>query len=151
MYRPLVVFAIVRLVFPIAPGHAIVFRRESLTNHENVYLRPRSSGEFMAIQYAPRMNGSSTWQLYPQFTAETLWPRNQWTHVRVEVHGSRMEVFVGDGAAPVISVPRLRHRSTTAAEVALWARVNNKPSEWAAAVSNIQIRPAAAAAERTAA
>jgi hypothetical protein len=44
---------------------AIVFRRESLRNHENIYLRPRSSGEFMAVQYAPRMNGSSTWQLYP--------------------------------------------------------------------------------------
>ena len=43
---------------------AIVFRRESLRNHENIYLRPRSSGEFMAVQYAPRMNGSSTWQLY---------------------------------------------------------------------------------------
>ena len=37
--------------------------------HENIYLRPRSSGEFMAVQYAPRMNGSSTWQLYPEFTA----------------------------------------------------------------------------------
>ena len=64
---------------------AIVFRRESLRNHENIYLRPRSSGEFMAVQYAPRMNGSSTWQLYPEFTARTEWPRNQWTHVRIEV------------------------------------------------------------------
>ena len=127
---------------------AIVFRRESLRNHENIYLRPRSSGEFMAVQYAPRMNGSSTWQLYPEFTARTEWPRNQWTHVRIEVSGSRLEIFVANGAAPVVSVPRLRHGSTAAAEVAFWARVNDKPAEWAAALSNIQIRPAPSPAPR---
>jgi hypothetical protein len=128
---------------------AIVFRRESLQNHENIYLRPRSSGGFMAIQYAPRMNGSSTWQLYPEFTGRTEWPRNQWTHVRVEVSGSRMEVFVANGATPVVSVPRLRHASTAAAEVAFWARVNDKPAEWAAALSNIDIRPATSTAPRS--
>ena len=128
---------------------AIVFRRESLQNHENIYLRPRSSGEFMAIQYAPRMNGSSTWQLYPEFTARTEWPRNQWTHVRVEVGGSRLEVFVANSATPVVSVPRLRHGATAAAEVAFWARVNDKPAEWAAALSNIQIRPALSIAPRS--
>ena len=42
----------------------LVFHRQSLTMHENVYLRPRQSGRFMALQYAPRTNGSSTWQLY---------------------------------------------------------------------------------------
>ena len=128
---------------------AVVFRRESLTNHENVYLRPRSSGEFMAIQYAPRMNGSSTWQLYQEFTAPTAWPRNQWTRVRMEVSGSRLDIFVADGAKPVVSVPRLRHLSTTASELAFWARVNDKPAEWAAAISNIRIRPASSAAPRT--
>jgi len=138
-------------VAPMAHGDfvAIVFRRQSLQNHENIYLRPRSSGEFMAIQYAPRMNGSSTWQLYPEFTARTEWPRNQWTHVRVEVSGSRLEVFVANGAMPVVSVPRLRHGSTTAADVAFWARVNDTPAEWAAALSNIEIRPASSNAPRT--
>jgi hypothetical protein len=128
---------------------AVVFRRESLANHENVYLRPRSSGEFMALQYAPRMNGSSTWQLYPEFTGRTAWPRNQWTHVRMEVSGSRLEIFVADGAAPVVSVPRLRHGSTTASEIAFWARVNDKPAEWAAAISNIQVRPSPSAMPRS--
>lgn len=121
---------------------AIVFRRESLTNHENIYLRPRSSGEFMALQYAPRINASSTWQLYPQFTAATTWPRNQWTHVRVEIEGPRLDVFVGDATTPALSVPRLRHRSTRG-EVAFWARVNNQPTQWAAALSNITVTPKA--------
>jgi hypothetical protein len=84
----------------------------------------------------------------PEFTARTEWPRNQWTHVRVEVSGSRLEVFVANGATPVVSVPRLRHGSTTAAEV-FWARVNDKPAEWAAALSNIEIRPAPSNAPRS--
>lgn len=128
---------------------ALVFRRASLANHENIYLRPRTSGRFMAAQYAPRMNGSSTWQLYPEFAARTDWPRNAWTHVRVEIHGSQLEVFVGGSNDPLISVPRLRHASTEASEVAFWSRVNDRPTEWAAALSNIQIRPAASAAART--
>jgi hypothetical protein len=130
---------------------AVVFRRESLTNHENIYLRPRSSGEFMALQYAPRINGSSTWQLYPEFSARVEWPRNQWTHVRIDVRGSQLEIFVGSDAKPAVAVPRLRHQPTTAAEVALWARVNDRPTEWAAAISNLQIRPAPTAGRRVAA
>ena len=129
---------------PMAEGDfaAVVFRRESITNHENIYIRPRQSGRFMAIQYAPRINGSSTWQLYPQFTAALEWPRHAWTHVRVEVHGSRLEVFVGGASTPTLVVPRLRHRSATG-EVAFWGRVNNRPEVWAAAISNISITPAA--------
>jgi hypothetical protein len=125
----------------------ITFRRESQTNHENIYIRPPRSGEFMAIQYAPRINGSSTWQLYREFTAPTRWPRNQWTHVKVEIHGSQLDVFVGATTKPTLSVPRLRHASASG-EVGFWARVNNRPAEWAAALSNISIRPAAASVPR---
>ena len=126
----------------------ITFRRESQTSHENIYIRPARSGEFMAIQYAPRINGSSTWQLYREFTAPARWPRNQWTHVRVEIHGSTLQVFVGDTAEPTLSVPRLRHASPSG-EIAFWARVNNRPGEWAAALSNISVRPAATSLPRT--
>jgi hypothetical protein len=120
----------------------ITFRRASQTNHENIYIRPSRSGEFMAIQYAPRTNGSSTWQLYREFTAPTRWPRNQWTHVRVKIHGSMLEVFVGATTKPTLTVPRLRHASRSG-EVGFWARVNNRPGEWAAVLSNISIRPQA--------
>jgi hypothetical protein len=128
----------------------ITFRRESQINHENIYIRPPRSGEFMALQYAPRTNGSSTWQLYREFTAPVAWPRQQWTHVRVEFHGSRLEVFVGDTKTPALSVARLRHPSTNG-EIGFWARVNNRPGEWAAALSNITIRPSAITEPRIAA
>lgn len=116
------------------------FRRGSGADYENIYFRLSRSGEFMALQYAPRVGGSSTWQLYPEFTAKAAWPRNQWTHVRVEVHGSRLRVFVNGATEPALSVPRLRH-GAGGRDVALWARVNNKPADWAAAFSNITIRP----------
>lgn len=118
----------------------LTFRRGSAADYENIYFRLSRSGEFMALQYAPRMGGSSTWQLYPEFTAKAAWPRNAWTHVRVEVHGSRLQVFVNDAPEPVLSVPRLR-QGAGGRDVALWARVNNKPMEWAAAFSNIMIQP----------
>ena len=117
---------------------AITFRRQSFTNHENIYLRLRRSGDFMAMQYAPRVNGSSTWQLYREFAVATDWPREQWTHVRVEVAGSKMDVFTGDAKTPMLTVPRLRN-GTTGGEIGFWARVNDRPLEWAAAISNLQI------------
>lgn len=136
-------------VAPMSAGDfvAVVFRRESLQNHENLYIRPAQSGNFMALQYAPRTNGSSTWQLYREFNVETDWPRNQWTHVKVDVSGSRLDVYVGDAAKPTLSVARLRH-TVDAGEVAFWARVNNAPEAWAAAIANVQVRPAASAAPR---
>lgn len=135
-----------RIEFDLAPLEngdfaAVTFRRESFTNHENVYLRLRRSGEFMALQYAPRVNGSSTWQLYPEFTTAADWPRNQWTRVRLEITGSKMDVFVADATKPLLSVPRLRN-GTTGGEIGFWARVNDKPAEWAAAISNLKITPA---------
>ena len=130
---------------PTATGEffAITFRRAGFTNHENIYVRFHRSGDFMAMQYAPRVNGSSTWQLYRDFAVETTWPRNQWTHVRVEVRGSKLEVFAGGAKTPTLTVPRLRN-GTIGGEIGFWARVNDKPQEWAAAIANLQIRPSKA-------
>lgn len=134
-------------VAPLATGDfaAVTFRRQSFSNHENIYLRLRRSGEFMALQYAPRVNGSSTWQLYPEFTATADWPRGQWTHVRLEIAGSGMDVFVGGTARALLHVPRLRN-GTTGGEIGFWARVNDKPNEWAAAISNLTIKAASSPA-----
>jgi len=133
--------------FDLAPTEAgdfaaITFRRAHFTNHENIYLRLRRSGDYMAMQYAPRVNGSSTWQLYREFAVETTWPRDQWTHVRVEIRGSVLEVFVGKATTPTLTVPRLRN-GTTGGEIGFWARVNDRPMEWAARIANLQIRPSA--------
>jgi hypothetical protein len=128
---------------PLAEGHftGITFRRQSFTNHENVYVRFHRSGDFMAMQYAPRVNGSSTWQLYPEFAVATQWPREKWTAVRIEIKGSKMDIFTGDATTPVLTVPRLRN-GTTNGEIGFWARVNDRPQEWAAAISSLRLTPA---------
>lgn len=119
----------------------IIFRRVDFGNHENIYLRLHRSGLYNAVQYAPRMNGSPTWQLYPEFNAVAEFPRNHWTHVRVEVRATEMEMYVNNQAKPVLAVRRLRG-VTEKGTVSFWGRVNLQPTEWAAAVSNISIRPA---------
>lgn len=118
---------------------ALVFRRESLSNHENVYFRIHRSGTYNALQYAPRINGSSTWQLYPEFNSTINLPRNQWTRVRVEVIGLKLEIFINGDAKPALSVLRLR-RTIRGGTVGFWARVNDKPTEWATGIANVSIR-----------
>jgi hypothetical protein len=127
---------------PMVQGNfaGIIFRRVSFGNHENIYLRLHRSGLYNAVQYAPRMNFSPTWQLYPEFNAVADFPKNQWTHVRVEVRSTSMDMYVNNQTKPVLVVPRLRG-TTDKGAVAFWGRVNEKPTEWAAAISNISIRP----------
>lgn len=134
-------------VAPMEKGNfvAVIFRRESGTNHENIYLRIHRSGLYNALQYAPRINGSSTWQLYPEFNSKIDLPRMQWTRVRVEVTGTRVEVFINGGEKPALSVARLRGVPKKGS-VGFWGRVNDKPAEWAAGLSNISIRPRAPSA-----
>ncbi len=129
-------------VSPMEKGNfvAVIFRRASATNHENIYFRIHRSGLYNALQYAPRINGSSTWQLYPEFNSKIDLPRLQWTHVRVEVTGRRLEVFLNNDQKPVLRVDRLRGVPGKGS-VGFWARVNDKPSEWATGISNVSIRP----------
>jgi hypothetical protein len=129
-------------VAPTGKGNfvAVIFRRESATNHENIYLRIHRSGLYNALQYAPRINGSSTWQLYPEFNATIDIPRLQWTRVRVEVVGKRLEVFINNSEKPVLGVDRLR-AGPTKGGVGFWSRVNERPAEWGAGLTNISIRP----------
>ena len=118
----------------------ILFRRNSFSDHENIYLRLHRSGLYNAVQYAPRVNGP-TWQLYPEFNAVADLPTNQWTRIRIEVKGTRMEFYVNNKSQPVLAVPRLRGISPKGT-VAFWGRVNQQPTGWAVAVSNISVRPA---------
>ncbi len=137
-------------VAPMEKGNfvGILFRRAAFQNQENIYLRIHRSGLYNAVQYAPRVNGSSTWQLYPEFNAVADLPRNQWTHVRVEVRGPKLEVYLNNRLEPALIVPRLRGLSQKGS-VAFWGRVNDQPAIWAAALSNISIRPTSSVTSNT--
>jgi hypothetical protein len=118
----------------------LVFRYADPFYHENVYFRLHRSGSFEAVQYAPRVNSTAgSWQLYPEFMAQATLPVGSWVHVRAEITGQGMTLFVGDSTKPLIVVPRLRG-ATERGRVGFWARVNNRPEAWTAAISNIRVR-----------
>jgi hypothetical protein len=124
----------------------LVFRYGSDTQHENLYFRLHRSGSFEALQYAPRVyTTAGIWQLMPEFMTSVVYTPGAWVHVRAEIRGSRLEMFVGDSARPVITVPRMRG-VTTHGRVGIWGRVNDKADEWTAAVSNIRVTTRAAVA-----
>jgi len=117
----------------------VVFRRHSLGYHENIYLRPHNTGRFDAVQYAPRMHGATTFQLY-DFYAQTEIHEGRWTHLRLEVRGPRLEVYIDRADEPALVVPQLRGLTETGG-VAFWARIGEEGERWAAAVSNVEVRP----------
>ena len=134
---------------PLAGGNffGLVFRYASPTIHDNIYFRLHKSGEFDAVQYAPRLHTTAgAWQLFREFAGPGELPVGTWTRVRTEVRGGRLEIFVGDSTKPLVVVPRLRGLSGTG-RVGFWARVNNKPLEWTVAISNVRVlaRPPASA------
>lgn len=88
----------------------IVFRHQSDTNYELVYLRPHKSGLPDALQYTPVLNGLSAWQLYSNegFTAAAELNHNRWVHVMVIVEGNQARVFIDDRLEPALVVNDLK-------------------------------------------
>jgi hypothetical protein len=119
----------------------VTFRRESRAQYETVYFRPGDNGAWDALQYMPRVGNASQWQLYPQYQAPATVPEGQWTHVRIEVEGDAMSLYVGGNGEPALEVPRLRGKPDPG-NVGFWALGNG--DNWAAVFSNISIRPSPA-------
>lgn len=85
------------------------FRMTSDTAYEEVYFRPHKNGLPDAVQYSPVHQGISAWQFHhgPGGTAVAEFERGGWTHVRIEVRGPSLAVFVGNVSTPQLVVPRL--------------------------------------------
>jgi sugar lactone lactonase YvrE len=96
------------------PG--IIFRMQSGTDYERFYIRPHRSGLYPdAMQYTPVINGVAGWQLYngDGYTAAAEILKGEWTHVKLEVHGSQARVFLGDGSEPALTVHHLEHGASS--------------------------------------
>ena len=92
------------------PG--VVFRLQSETDYERLYVRPHRAGLYPdAVQYMPVINGSETWQLYngAGYTAFAELAEDEWIHLRLEVSGRQARLFLGDGDAPVLEIDDLKH------------------------------------------
>lgn len=68
------------------PG--VIFRCRDENTCENIYLRPHLSGRPDAVQYAPYVNGITSWQIFsgPDFNARADIPAGRWLKVRIDVY-----------------------------------------------------------------
>ncbi len=86
------------------------FRLDPDGNGEYIYFRPHNDGKWDAMQYTPIDHGMTSWQLYSGegYSAAAPVPADRWIHVRVEVDGSRAEVFVDGAERPALTVTDLK-------------------------------------------
>jgi sugar lactone lactonase YvrE len=91
------------------PG--IDFRIQPDGDAEHIYLRPHRIARYGdGVQYTPKFNGVSCWQLYngDGATAGVDIPAGEWFTLRLEVAGDRARVFVNDLEHPVLLIEDLR-------------------------------------------
>ncbi|MCD4748332.1 MAG: hypothetical protein K8R59_03070 [Thermoanaerobaculales bacterium] len=91
------------------PG--ILFRAENENDAETFYVRPHRPRNYShALQYAPRFNGLTGWQLYSGagFTAGADIPLDRWVHVKLEVKGTRARIYFDDMETPALIVGDLK-------------------------------------------
>lgn len=88
----------------------IQFRKQDEREGEIVYLRMHKSGQPDAVQYAPRYNAVTAWQLYhgEGYTAPATFSKDAWTRFKIDVRGSEARIYVGEADEPVMVVPDLK-------------------------------------------
>lgn len=126
-YLPEVEFENGRIEFDFATSGrrsfvGVRFRMEPGGDCEYIYFRPHNAGNWDAMQYTPIDHGQSAWQLFSGegYGAAVPIPPGRWIHVRVEVAGSRAEVFVDRSATPALTVTDLK-RGRSRGSVALYS------------------------------
>ncbi|EMR02639.1 LamG domain-containing protein [Cesiribacter andamanensis] len=77
-------------------------------SYEEVYLRMHKSAQPDAIQYSPVYQGESTWQLYYPLQAAAPIHTDRWNHLRLEIKGDSLWVFLNEDPEPLLTVGRLR-------------------------------------------
>jgi hypothetical protein len=99
----------------------ILFRTQSPTEYEEMYIRLHKSGSPDAIQYTPVFNDVAGWQLYGPGDGWGMaaFDRNEWIPLRIEVSGDQIRIFAGQSSDAVL-VTRLR-RNDQSGGVGLWA------------------------------
>ena len=131
----------------VAGGRAFAYlqlRMVSDTEYEEIYFRPHKHGLPDAVQYSPVHQGISAWQFHhgPGGTAPAEFERGGWTHVRVEVSGRSLAVFVGPVTTPQLVVPRLA-RAPAEGYIALrnFIPAGLDPAKHSTAFANLVVRP----------
>lgn len=101
---------------------AIGFRASNLYDYEYLYLRMMNSNKKTAIQYFPVYNGAEAWTLYnyPKYESFAELPENEWIHVKLQVYGDNMRVFINNQQEPNMEV-KLQHEKLSKGNIFLKA------------------------------
>lgn len=99
----------------------ILFRTQSSTEYEEMYIRLHKSGSPDAIQYTPVFRDVAAWQLYGPGDGwgTATFDRNEWVPLRIEFKGDQISIFAGESDDAVL-VTRLR-RDIKSGGLGLWA------------------------------
>ncbi|MBL7112660.1 MAG: SMP-30/gluconolactonase/LRE family protein [Bacteroidales bacterium] len=96
------------------PG--LIFRMGSYENYERVYVRPHRAGLYPdAIQYSPSINGVTEWQFCngDGYTAPIVLPENEWFTMKMEIKGTRANLYIGDNTDPALEMHNLKNGVTS--------------------------------------
>ena len=95
---------------PLGYNDAGIVFRHSNDGGEFVYLRanPDCPAADDCIQYAPVNHGIMDWNIYPDEQGPAPITSVGWNHVRLEVNGDRMLVYVNHASDPSLAVRRLQ-------------------------------------------
>jgi len=98
----------------------ILFRTQSSTEYEEMYIRLHKSGSPDAIQYTPVFNDVAAWQLYGPGDGWGMaaFDKNEWIPLRIEFRGNRVSIFAGQSNDAVLET-RLR-RDVETGGIGLW-------------------------------
>ncbi len=89
------------------PG--ILFRTQSFDDTEFFWLRTYKTNGLISdgIQYAPAFRGAYCWQLRPDGLGPVNVPKNEWVHMKLEVHDDAAALYVADMEKPALKVTHL--------------------------------------------
>ncbi|TRX59109.1 DUF1080 domain-containing protein [Fulvivirga sp. M361] len=86
----------------------LMFRVKDQVNYEALYLRMHKSGSADAVQYNPEFNGEANWQLYREHQKYAKFDAKKWTHLKIEIQGQQLKVYIDNAKKPVLEVDHLK-------------------------------------------
>jgi hypothetical protein len=63
------------------------------------------------VQYTPVIKGVACWNLMPHYQGNASFRQDGWNHIRIQIAGRQMQVYVNSETRPTLTIPRLEGNS----------------------------------------